>query len=854
MIRRFLLLLFTLILPLAAQSRNAATVELTVTDPSGAPVPGATAIINNPLSGYSRTARTDANGVLRFTNLPLNHYHLEIDSQGFSHFDKDLDIHTTVPVKVSAALVLGTETQEVNVEGHTDLIESVPYAHNDLDRNVADKLPTTSPGSGLSDAITFATPGVVADSNGLFHPLGDHAQVTYSLDGQSISDQQSKQFSTQIPLNALDSLELITGAASAEFGDKTSLVVNATTRSGLGQKPTGSFTASYGSFGTIGEEATLGLGGAHFGNFLVVNASRSGRFLDTPEFRPFHAIGNTGTIFDRVDFQPTAKDSFHLNVLAARNWFQIPNTLDQAAVGQDQRQQVLSYNIAPGYQRVFDANTLFTVTPYIRRDAVDYYPSRDPFADSPVTVAQRRTLLNWGVKADVNLVRGRHNIKFGTQLAQTRLNERFSLGLTDFDYNAVCLDKEGNAAGTASLIDPTRCGSQALSPNPNLLPGLLPYDLTRGGSLFQFRGSANINQQAFYVQDNLKLGHLNVNAGLRVDNYDGLSQEYAFQPRIGASYNIKRTHTLLRGSYSRNFETPYNENLVLSSSTGSGGLAENVFGGFGAQPLRAGNRNQFNLGLQQAIGKWILIDADYVWKYTNNAFDFGVILNTPITFPISWKRSKIDGVSFRVSTPDIHGFQVYMTAGHTRSRFFGPSNGGLIFNSPLETAVFRIDHDQAFQQTTNLRYQYKKTGPWFALTWRYDSGLVAGAVGSLDDALALSPAEQSAIGFYCGGQRATPGQGITTCDASRFGATRLRIPAPGTADDDHNPPRIAPRHIFDLGFGTDNLYHTEHLHTFARVTITNLANQVALYNFQSTFSGTHFVTPRSVTAQIGIKF
>ncbi len=150
------------------------------------------------------------------------------------------------------------------------------------------------------------------------------------------------------------------------------------------------------------------------------------------------------------------------------------------------------------------------------------------------------------------------------------------------------------------------------------------------------------------------------------------------------------------------------------------------------------------------------MDADYFWKFTDNAFDFGTLLNTPIVFPISWQKSKIDGVSLRLSTTPIHGVQAYTTMGHTRARYFAPSNGGLLFNSPLDTSVFRIDHDQAFQQTTHLIYRRPHNGPWLAFTWRYDSGLVAGAVGSLDDALGLTGAEQAAIGFYCGSQFATP--------------------------------------------------------------------------------------------------
>ena len=54
--------------------------------------------------------------------------------------------------------------------------------------------------------MTLASPGISADSNGLFHGLGDHASNSFSVDGQPITDQQSKVFSNQIParLGAID--------------------------------------------------------------------------------------------------------------------------------------------------------------------------------------------------------------------------------------------------------------------------------------------------------------------------------------------------------------------------------------------------------------------------------------------------------------------------------------------------------------------------------------------------------------------------------------------------------------------------------------------------------------------------
>ena len=80
------------------------------------------------------------------------------------------------------------------------------------------------------------------------------------------------------------------------------------------------------------------------------------------------------------------------------------------------------------------------------------------------------------------------------------------------------------------------------------------------------------------------------------------------------------------------------------------------------------------------------------------------------------------------------------------------------------------------------------------------------------------------------------------------------MPAPGTENDDHNPPRIAPRHVFDLAIGHDNLFHGDKYKWSAQLTVINLMNKTALYNFLSTFSGTHYVTPRAITAQIGLNF
>src|SRR6202011_2394053 len=132
---------------------------------------------------------------------PFNPYHLQVTQQGFATAAQDVNVRGTVPVPVKISLSVAGVTQSVSVEANAgDLLENVPYAHADVDVSTLDKLPTFSPASGLSDAIILSSPGVVADSNGFFHPLGDHAETGFSVDNQPITDQQSKQFTTKLPL------------------------------------------------------------------------------------------------------------------------------------------------------------------------------------------------------------------------------------------------------------------------------------------------------------------------------------------------------------------------------------------------------------------------------------------------------------------------------------------------------------------------------------------------------------------------------------------------------------------------------------------------------------------------------
>ena len=393
---------------------------------------------------------------------------------------------------------------------------------------------------------------------------------------------------------------------------------------------------------------------------------------------------------------------------------------------------------------------------------------------------------------------------------------------------------------------------------------LAPYDLTRGGGKYNFFGHTDVKELALYVEDQIKAKNWLFNLGIRGDLYNGLAIQRQAQPRVGTAYNITRTNTVLRISYARTLETPFNENLVLSSQ----GCADAVLsplllctpGVVGI--LQPGFRNEFHAGFQQAFGKYAVVGGEYIWKYTHNAFDFSILGNTPITFPIDWHNSKIPGFALNASVPNFHNVSAYVVMSSVSARFFPPQVAGAGATVGQSGYPFRIDHDERFNQTTHLQYTLPggrfTHAIWGGLNWRYDSGLVRGPLlrtrllgpqhslrGDFHDAEwptgnqdgqrirgAAHGDQEFQAGLACNGVRATPFAPLPSiCPATQLTSSLVKIPPPNTGDNDKNPQRIAPRSLFDASIGDDNLFGGDK-HTWSlRLTAVNFTNKYALYNF-----------------------
>jgi hypothetical protein len=682
---------------------------------------------------------------------------------------------------------------------------------------------------------------------------------------------------------------------------------------------------SYGSFGTANLGLNFAYGGQKWGNFIAANGLNTGRFLDGPEVAVLHDKGNQENIFDRVDYQLSGKDTVHVNLGFTRSWFQNPNTWDQQlhtcsagftcnAAGvavnpvnglplgpTDQRSQIKTYNVAPTWTRLISSKAVFTFSGFVRKDQFNFYPSGDPFADfSPglqaQTIGQDRKLTNAGVRSDISYVSGIHNIKAGITYQHWFLTENDTLATVDPGFSALFnqLDANGNP-----IPNPAGGNFNCGQPNqPNEVgpcQTLASADLTQGGTPFLFHGHTDVKETSLFFQDTITKGNFSFNLGIRGDLYNGYVSDRQPEPRVGVAYNIKPSSTVLRLSYARTMETPFNENIAIANT----GCSIPVIAVLVPPPntpcasgfIHPGWRNEFHAGVEQAFGKYLVVDAEYLWKYTHNAFDFGVVAASPLAFPIAWHNSKIPGYAIRVSVPNYHGFTGLVVMSGVAARYFPVQVGGVPFLPA--PGVFRIDHDEKFNETTHLQYQPWKRGPWVAFNWRYDNGLVAGSVPcfaptatcgfstlSTDPntgqpvqdialinnltGLPLTADQQFQGGFTCNGLGATPTtpipglidlhNGAFACPAAQFGSKLIKIPGINGENDDHNPQRIAPRNLFDVSVGDDDLFGGDHYKWSLRFTAINLTNKTALYNYFSTFSGTHYVTPRTETVELGFHF
>ncbi len=249
---KLVLLVVTLAMTLSLMAQTfRGSIEGTVTDPTGAAIPGAQVTVANPATGTSRTVQSDDGGNFSVTELPLGTYDVTFEHAGFrKQVVRSVQLTVGEPTRANAVLTAGEVRETIDVSAEIPVIETQSDTTGDtISGDQAKDLPI----NGRDFTKLFAlVPGAAGDPSGINDSPGSFGMVSingnrgrsnnYLLDGTDMNDgyrnlpaiNEGGVFGTPatiLPIDALAEVPVISNT-EAEYGRNSGAVVNSVTRSG----------------------------------------------------------------------------------------------------------------------------------------------------------------------------------------------------------------------------------------------------------------------------------------------------------------------------------------------------------------------------------------------------------------------------------------------------------------------------------------------------------------------------------------------------------------------------------------------------------------------------------------------
>jgi hypothetical protein len=678
-------------LPLVAQS-NMGELRLKVTDPSGLGVKSAVELVSEA-NHYRQSLATDEGGNLVVKRLPFGVYQLEIHHATFAPASQSIEIRSAAPTHQLVKLRLVPLETTVKVTANDTLID--PHSIGTVDQvgseTIADRA-TSLPGRSLQDLVN-SQPGWLYEGNAVLHPRGSEYQTQFVLDGIPLTDNRSPGYGPEIEADSVQSMSIYTAGIPAEFGRKMGGVIEVNsardTRAGFH----GQFILSGGSFDSAGGYAMLQyLSGKNtFG--VSANGAMTDRYLSPPVVQNYTNNGTTGDFagnYER-DFTPSDRLSLMYRHELAR--FDIPNEQVQQAAGQRQDGDIYENIGLFSYQHIFSSNIVGSFGGMVRDNSSGLSSN---LLSTPIIAFQRNRFTEAYFKGTVSIHRGNQEWKIGAESDNIFLHEHFADVITD-----------------PSQFD----------------PGTPTH--------FSFMGNRTDLEQSAFVQDLIRLGKWTVSAGIRWDHYQLIVNQNAVSPRLGISRYFAKGDVLVHAAYDRVFQTPSFENILLSSSPSVVVLNPNVL----RLPVEPSHGNYYELGVTKGFLGKVSLDVNSYFRDVNNFADDDLLLNTPVGFPIAFRKARIYGAEGKVNMPQWGRFSGFVSYSYMVGSAYFPVTGGLFLGQKATNALtnlsgrFWVSQDQRNTVRTRFRYQISPRF-WAALGADYGSGLPVDFDGTYEQALA----------------------------------------------------------------------------------------------------------------------
>ncbi len=732
-------------------------------------------VLSSDANEFHRNFETDARGQHTARDLPFGVYRLVVTHSGFAAQDRLIEIRSEVPVRVLISMMVAPVATRVEVNDAATLLSPHQSSniYSDGQQAVQERM-ASAPGRALFDLVN-AQPGWLYEANGVLHPRGSEYDVQFVKDGFPLTENRSPAFAAPFDEDDVESLRTRAGGYPAEFGRKLGGVVEITTKSEVLSGWRGQARVGGGSFATATGEVGLSYGrGA---NQFVGNLSGglTDRYLDPPVLNNYTNHGSLGDFYFSYARQLTRED--HLRISLEHNSVssQVPNELVQQETGQRQGRRNGETGGDVNYTRVLSPDLLLSVAGSVRDTGASLTSNAE---STPILAAQQRGFREDYARMDLAGQFGRHSWKIGADGLFSHVYEALQYQITD-----------------PSAFSPT------VAPN------------------FQFTDRRHDREQSSFAQDQIQLGNWNVSGGIRFDHYHFVVGQSAWSSRVAASRYFPRIGLVARVSYDRIFQTPAIENLLLASSPQVDQLSDAVI----RVPIPPAKGNFYEIGFTQAIAGKLSLTGNAFRREWRDFSDDNVLLNTGISFPISFSRAWIKGIEAKLTVQSLGNFSGFVSYSNQVAVGQGPITGGLFFGAEAQDALtdngrFPVSQDQRNTVRARLRAQLTSRG-WLALQYSFGSGLpVEAEGGNLDLSFLLA----------------------------QYGAQILnRV--------DFAAGRVRPSFSLDLGGGVQ-LYQREHKSISFLAQISNLTNRVNVINFASLFSGTAVAPKRAVTVRLKTEF
>lgn len=628
------------------------------------------------------------------------------------------------------------------------------------------------PGRGVIDLVN-AQPGWLLEANGTLHPRGSEYDTQYELNGIPLTENRSPVYVPPLNLLAIHALDVKTAGYSASEGRKLGGVISVSTAQPARPGLHGEVRVSAGSFSDLASDVLLQQEVGSNSFTLSAEGAHTRRYLDPPVPANFtnranlRGAGLTGT-------RDGDRDHLLVYLHDASEGSLVPNEQVQQAAGQRQDRHLDEQIGQVTWQHLLSSHLIASLHGMVQQQRAQL-DSND--AATPIRVAADRRRRLAYVSGDLSWdVAGQHL-----------------------------------SAGADAMVASLQEQLQALITDPE------SFDPSTPSSLL-FAQHHPDREQAMWGGDRVSFGPFSLDAGLRWDHYDVLVRDQGWSPRLAAAWRLPWYGTSLHASWDHTFETPASENLLLASSP----LAWSVTHATTGLVLRPSRGDFYQAGLAQPLGRHLSLDGNWFLRTSHNYFDDDNLLDTGISFPISFAGARVQGTEVVLNMPDWGRFSGSVSWSNQIGTAWDPITGGLFLDPDAAGQLqahdrFPISQDQ--RNTVHLRLRASLIASWWsAVDGSYGSGLPTELDNGQDQA--------SLVAAY----------GADVVNNVNFARGRL-----------------FPHHSIDIS-GGGTIWHRGDRDLTLQLTCLNLTNRLNVINFAGLFSGTAIAPPRSYHATLGVQF